>query len=200
MTKDSREILTEEFTNARDRWANVRIEMMMRFGDQRSVIADRQFNLNIALISIAAAFLTIVVPVTGVVGGNFSNDFIIATIFLFACAILGVCHVLWTIRKDQREMTEDNQWRLKILKEHETRAGAIRSLLLDDTVPNKDIQSYFKDEETLIVKMRERALERQHSLHTRIVSVVQYIFLFSFFFGFIFLAVALFPQFESLRF
>lgn len=197
MSLDAKELLVQEFTDARDRWAYQRIELMMRFSDQRIVIADRRFNLNIGLISIAAAFLTIVVPL---VGANFSGDFNIATVLFFLCAIIGVFDVLWTIRKDQREMAEDNQWQLKILKDHEIKADTVRAELLKGIVPDKGIRDYFADEETLILKMRDRAREREHSAHTRLLKAVQYVFLLSFFFGFIFLAIAMFPEFKDIRF
>lgn len=197
MPKDPNQFLIEEFTDARNRWADLRIDLMMRFGDQRTSIADRRFYLNIALISIAAAFLTIVVPLVGV---NFSNDFNLATVFFFVCTLVGVVDVLWTIRKDQRDLGEDNRWQLNVLKEHETAAEAIRTELLKGAVPDQGIKSYFAAEEGLITKMRRRATEKQRGFSERIFTAMQYIFLFSFFFGFIFLAIALFPEFKNLRF
>ena len=191
------QILTEEFIAAKDRWSDLRIQLMMRFGDQRTDISNRRLNLSIALISIAAAFLTIVVPL---VGGNFSADFVLATIFFFACTILGTFDVLWDIRSDQIALTEDNRWRLQILKEHETEAEHIREHLLQGEMPEKEIRAYFKNEENIITKMRERALYRQHRWTAWLLLAVQYIFILSFFVGFIFLAIAIFPQFESIRF
>lgn len=197
MPKDPNTFLIEEFTDARNRWADLRIDLMMRFGDQRTTIADRRFYLNIALISIAAAFLTIVVPLVGV---NFSGDFNLATVFFFVCTVLGVVDVLWTIRKDQRELGEDNRWRLNVLKEHETAAEAIRAELLKGAVPDQDIKAYFAAEESIITRMRRRATEKQRSFLEHVFVAMQYVFLLSFFFGFIFLAIALFPAFEGLRF
>ena len=197
MPKDQTEILIEEFTAAKDRWLDMRMQLMMRFGDQRMNIGDRRFNLNIALVSIAAAFLTIVVPRVGV---NFSVDFILATICFFICTTIGVFDILWTIRCDQLSLAADNRWRIQVLKEHEAEAERIRSLLLKGEVPEKDIRSYFGSEENIIMKMRQRSLDGKNLWTRRILSTIQYIFLFSFFVGFIFLAIAIFPEFKPIRF
>ena len=197
MPKDQTEILIEEFTAAKDRWLDMRMQLMMRFGDQRMNIGDRRFNLNIALVSIAAAFLTIVVPLVGV---NFSVDFILATICFFICTTIGVFDILWTIRCDQLSLAADNRWRIQVLKEHEAEAERIRSLLLKGEVPEKDIRSYFGSEENIIMKMRQRSLDGKNLWTRRILSTIQYIFLFSFFVGFIFLAIAIFPEFKPIRF
>lgn len=197
MPKDTTEIITEEFINAKDRWSDLRMQLIMKFGDQRNDISNRRLNLNIALISIAAAFLTIVVPI---VGNKFSVDFTLATIFFFVCTILGTLDVLWSIVADQKTATEDNRWRLHVLKEHEAEADRIRSLLLKGELPEKDMRSYFTREEDIITRMRERSLACQRRPTVKVLAVIQYVFIASFFVGFIFLAIAIFPQFESIRF
>jgi|GEM_PF-1737685 len=197
MPKSHTEILTEEFTSAKDRWSDLRMQLIMRFADQRTDISNRKLNLNIALISISAAFLTIVVPLVGV---HFSKDFGLATIFFFVCTILGMIEIFWSISSDQHLLSDDNRWRIQVLKEHEADAEHIRLFLLKGEVPANDIQSYFDNEENIITRMRQRTLSKRHLWTARTLATIQYVFLLTFFIGFIFLAIAIFPQLESVRF
>jgi len=180
MNEENLNLIKEEFDKDRKLWTDIVLQRTFYYGDLKIKIAEREFQFTLFLTTISVAFLALILPLILDSGYKISNIAILG--FLISSAV-GFARIILSIIFDKKQIPKDEEFELAYFKKGQELAAEIYSDTLNRTVDNEKIKEYSnlgKNAKDLAFRR-----EKEKCLSNKILSIIYYIFLFSFMVGFI---------------
>ncbi len=186
ISEDIRQRLMPEFDKTADKWADLRLRAIYRYHNLKIGNSEREFNLSLSLLSISVAFLAIVVPLLK----DYSSDLFFFDLgCFFACSILGLIDLFWTIYRDRHFLEMDSLWEDGNYKMAQATALDVREKLIKGTAVSGDVNTYLSLKAKFSDENEKRTKDRDKAFWTNFLKYLHRIFIGLFFIGLVLLVI-----------
>lgn len=182
-------------TETRKRLLDLQLQTIVRYNDLVQSNSERGFSLIVSLISVAIAFMAIVVPLITSLHSMrpmATKFFILSSVFFLFCAVDGIVYLLGLINFDKEELKNKNDWETTRLDTIQDRVNSVYGKLKENKgITFEEINDIYNQGTQFKEDSDKRQAEINKKPATKILNLLHKLFFGFFFAGLAFLVVFL---------